>query len=329
MAKPVKGEHCLNCGTATGSANYCSQCGQLNDTRRLSFWELVSESLSNFLAIDGKIFRTLWRVLAKPGKVATDFKNGMRVTYMNPIRFYFLSSLLLITSIQLNRSDVEIIRFKEGDQEYVPKKKDPSSTSSIERSLNLARISEDYKALEDPGLFERLDYLTDYLEESPQSSKAEIFGSLGMEDSFWNDFLYDQALKIEQSRKEGDFSKFNNAFINKLFWILFLFIPVFGLILQLVYWRRDFYYPEHLFFTLYQQSLFFLGASIYNLFFRSPNVLIILMLGFGIHLLLAMRRFYQQSWRKTIFKFVLINISGIFTFGLFFILSAIVVFILL
>ena len=329
MAKPQKGEHCLNCGNQTGDDTYCSNCGQLNDTRRLRFWELVSESLSNFLALDGKIFKTLWLVMSSPGKVAVDFKNGKRVRYMNPVRLYFLCSLLLITSIQLNRSDAEFVQMRADGKEFLPQKTDKPK-NSLETSLDLARITEEYKNSTDRDLLDRLSVMSDYLDASPTSSKAEVFGSLGMEEGFWNNFLFDQALKIEDSRKEGNFSKFNRAFLNKLFWILFLFIPVFGIVLHLMYWRRDYFYPEHLFFTLYQQSLFFLFAGLYNLFVpESPTVFTVLMVSFAIHLIIAMKRFYQQSWRKTLFKFSLINLLGIVAFGIFFLVSAIVVFILL
>ncbi len=327
MRKAVKGEHCLNCGHPTGEAVYCAQCGQLNDTRRLSFWELVSESLSNFLALDGKVFKTLWLLLSKPGQVAADFKAGKRVRYMNPIRFYFLSSLLLISSIQLNRNEAEIIRFSGSDAADLPIKKKESN--SIERSLELARLKEAYQAESNKGPFNRLDYLTDYLEESPQSSKAEVFGAFGMEANFWNDFLFDQAVKVEESRAAGNFNRFNRAFLSKLFWILFLFIPFFGLLLQVIYWRRDYYYPEHLFFTLYQQSIFFILAGLYNFLVENQTVFIVMMMLFASHLLLAMKRFYRQSWRKTLLKFTLINFMGIFAFAVFFVLAALVVFILL
>ena len=329
MAKPLKGPECLNCGHATGDNTYCSNCGQLNDTRRLSFWELVTESLSNFLAFDGKVFRTLWLTLIKPGQVAADFKSGKRVRYMNPIRFYFLSSILLITTIQINRGDPDIIKFTENGEPVELVRKE-NTKSSIGKSIELARLSEAYKKDVNRGFFNRFDYVVDYLDESPESSKQEIFGAYDMEESFWNNFIYDQAIKVADSRKEGNFSKFNRAFLNKLFWILFLFIPVFGLVLQVIYWRRDFYYPEHLFFTLYQQSLFFILAGLYNILFPAQESIFIgILMAFALHLLLAMRRFYQQSWRKTILKFILINISGIAAFGLFFLLSAIVVFILL
>ena len=80
MLKRQKGSECLNCGQDIGDSNYCSNCGQVNDTRRLTFIELIGESLSNFFAVDGRIFRTLRDVLIKPGKRKTRTYGQLRAT---------------------------------------------------------------------------------------------------------------------------------------------------------------------------------------------------------------------------------------------------------
>ena len=92
--------------------------------------------------------------------------------------------------------------------------------------------------------------------------------------------------------------------------MLFYLLPFFALLLKLLYVRRDFYYSEHLVFSIYYYNFFYLAGSIQMLLnqiaFISPFLWII---GFWIYfyMLFGMKRMYQQSWRKTIFKFFLFS----------------------
>lgn len=326
MFKKVKGDFCLNCDTEVKGMNYCPECGQANDTRRLTFISLIGESLSNFLAVDGRIFRTISSVLTKPGQAARLYKEGKRMRFMNPVRFYFLASVLLISSIQFSR-DKEIVKYKiDKDQIQAIERLSPE-----EKRNRQQKVVEQYQALEEPDFFDRFRALTNYLSLDPGENQAEAFVSLGIERSFWNEFAYAQAHKASKfaHNQEDNFEDFNRKLISQLFWILFLFIPLLGEILNLLYFRRDIYYPEHLFFTLYQQGLFFLIAFLLNLITDNEKVFIAFLLAFGLHLMLAMKNFYQQTWSKTVLKFILINIFGIAAFIGFFILALIFVFILL
>ncbi|WP_421754217.1 DUF3667 domain-containing protein [Croceimicrobium sp.] len=326
MLKRQKGSECLNCGQIIGDANFCSNCGQVNDTRRLTFIELIGESLSNFFAVDGRIFRTLKDVLIKPGKVATEFRLGKRVRYMNPVRFYFLASILLITSIQLNR-DANLVN-SNIDQESISRLK---TLSDEERETAIQKAEDKLNKFEDPSIIIRFSAMSDYLIVKPESSKEELFNRLKLEPGFWNDFAFEQAQKTARfgHNQKDNFESFNRELISKLVWILFLFIPILGLVLKLLYFRRDFYYPEHLFFTLYQQGLFFFISFLYNLIIDNQTVFILIILLYGVHLFLAMHRFYGQSWGKTFFKYFLVNLFGLLSFIAFFMLSLVLVFILM
>lgn len=326
MFKRQQGQNCLNCGTQVEGANFCSECGQPNDTRRLTFLELIGESLSNFFAIDGRVFRTVGGVLLRPGGVAQDFRKGKRMRYMNPVRFYFLSSVLLISSIQFSRNTT--IVENSADLEEMA---DLEKMDALEQSAKLFDLAETFRAEEYPGFLKRFRTMTNYLIISPKSSQEEVFLQLDIRAGFWNEFAYAQAAKASQFglNSQDNFKAFNRALISQLFWILFLFIPILGLILKLLYIRRDMYYPEHLFFTLYQQGLFFFLSFFYNLLFENQVLFQIIVVLFGIHLLIAMKNFYGQKWGKTVFKFLLVNLFGILSFAAFFMLALVIVFILI
>lgn len=317
--KRLKNEQCPNCGAFLYQANYCPTCGQENDQRRVSFWQLIADTLSNYLAFDGRLFRTLSGVIFRPGQVAKDYRQGKRQRHMPPVRFYFLASLLLVFSLQINQEEVGLVRWKSSPElAESPAKADKESFSPTELRQSLATTT---------SSLEKIRVLGNYFEERPQASNEEVRQELALTNNFWNAFLVEQGRKIGGlNRGENDF---NHSLMNRLFWILFFFVPVLGLLLKLIYIRRDFYYTEHLFFAFFQQAFFFLLLLFYLLFHLSNDLLPWLILVYGGHLLLALRGFYQQSWLKTILKFFMLNLFSLLSFVLFFLLAALVVFLLM
>jgi len=111
----------------------------------------------------------------------------------------------------------------------------------------------------------------------------------------------------------GNFGKeFEQAFKDNYSKILFFMLPFFALTLKLLYVRGDYFYSEHLVFSIYYYNFAYLGATIQLLLQFLPVDWPSSFLGFWIYfyLLFAMKRMYQQSWMKTIAKFLLF--SGIF-----------------
>jgi len=330
MAKVKKGEYCLNCEAQIEEANYCPNCGQINDTRHLTFGQLISESLSNFLAFDGRFFKTFWTVISKPGRVAREFTQGKRVRYMNPVRFYFLSSLLIIFAIQY-QNDAPLV-LSEESKETTPGiiNIKPDSKEEETASLSELLVSAENE-IEKASSFDKIEFMLSYLRFKPKADAQEVLSALFLPKTFYHKFLFSQAQKINgfNNNKDDNYETFNRAFLNKLFWILFFYIPILGLLLKIIYIRRKINYPEHLFFAFYQQAFFFQLLFVYVIFNLSSLFFSLIIIIYAIHLLIALKSFYAQKWGKTIFKFFLTNLLSIISFALFFVLSAMVVFLTL
>jgi hypothetical protein len=104
---------------------------------------------------------------------------------------------------------------------------------------------------------------------------------------------------------------FTSAFKERFSTVLFYLLPIFALLLKLLYVRRDFYYSEHLVFSIYYYNFFYLAASIYLLVDLIPGMswlATIVILWIIAYLFVAMKRMYKQGWRKTFLKY------GIFLF---------------
>lgn len=88
-------EQCLNCG-ARLAGPYCARCGQkaapINPTVRHLAHELAQELL-NF---DGKIVRSAWLLVTRPGFLTREVFAGRRASYVSPIRLYLVFSIAYI-----------------------------------------------------------------------------------------------------------------------------------------------------------------------------------------------------------------------------------------
>ena len=320
----TKAERCPNCETPLEGENFCPNCGQKNDIRRFTFWHFITESVSHFLAFDGRFFTTLKKLVTRPGIVPKEFIQGKRMKYMNPLRLYFISSIVLLFVAQLSNERVSNkINDTEANEELSVIEKDSIIKEELDGlpglplNLTLDTTSEN-------DLVDKIEQMIDYNKAHPSESAATALENSGIENTFWNRFVYHQASKISNFDNE----EFNKYLRSKMFWVLFFFLPILALLLKLLYVRRDFYYTEHLFFTFYSQAVFFMILTLALFWNATATPIVIGVSIFLIYLYLSMKRFYQQSFTKTFFKLILLNLITIPVFGAFFLLATLVVFIL-
>ena len=96
----IRGNKCLNCGThLTTDDNFCSKCGQVNDTNRLSVKQYFFEYLSGFFDFDNRFLKTVIPLVFKPGFVTKEYVDGKRMKYVNPFQLYLHISILFFLVI--------------------------------------------------------------------------------------------------------------------------------------------------------------------------------------------------------------------------------------
>jgi hypothetical protein len=107
-------------------------------------------------------------------------------------------------------------------------------------------------------------------------------------------------------RQPGSFFK---EFISTVPFAIFFFLPLFTVVLWLVYIRKSYTYTDNLVFSFHTQSFFFILLIISFLIDRVFGVLSIgyAILVFSVYLFLSMRRFYGQGWFKTTLKYFFLN----------------------
>lgn len=91
-----KSNICLNCGN-TFSGKFCNACGEkVYSEHDKSVLHLFEEAFHFVTDFEGKFFNTLKAVLLKPGKLSTDYCNGIRKKYFKPISFFLMVVILYL-----------------------------------------------------------------------------------------------------------------------------------------------------------------------------------------------------------------------------------------
>lgn len=84
---------CKNCD-APIEANYCPQCGQKNIDLERPLPELLGAAVRETLDVDGRVIRTLWTQMRRPGVLTSEYLAGRRRLYSPPLRLYLVISVL-------------------------------------------------------------------------------------------------------------------------------------------------------------------------------------------------------------------------------------------
>jgi hypothetical protein len=110
-------------------------------------------------------------------------------------------------------------------------------------------------------------------------------------------------------------------------WAFFLLLPVFALILKLFYIRRNHYYIQHLIFSIHLHAFIFSIFIFLIVLFGWTNIPMewisaLMLISIPVYIVIAMKRFYGQSWGKVLVKFVGIS----FTYNIVFWIAVILVF---
>lgn len=92
-AAPIARGDCANCGTPL-LGEHCYACGQPVKGLVRHFSSLVGDVLDSVFEWDGRLPRTLWPLLAKPGYLTTEYLVGHRIRYVSPFRLFFFLAVL-------------------------------------------------------------------------------------------------------------------------------------------------------------------------------------------------------------------------------------------
>jgi hypothetical protein len=324
---------CKNCET-NFDGKFCPECGQSVKDYDRPFSFVFYNFAGDFFSFDARFFRTFTALVVKPGFLTKEYFAGRRIKYAPPFRiFIFVSFILFLllqiyttrglttvlnsefdgkkigldsTSLAVADSLIEKV-YTEIDSAYI------STTDSVgsemdgvldsvgENKLNLKINKETLRDTRD--LRTALNKIADWLETELEKEEDPK-----------------QRLKLRMYISNCRSPEQAMAKILKyLSWTFFLLLPIFALILKLVFIRGKHNYMRHLIFSIHFHSFIFLVliliVSLFLLFKGNLEVIsIVLLFSITIYFIIALKKFYKQKTGKAILKYLAVYVIYVVVF---------------
>lgn len=211
----------------------------------------MHEFIGHYLALEGKLGRTLASLLRRPGELTAEFMRGRRVPFVEPLRLYLTMSLIFFALIkicgialpQLSIEDDRAVRVLY--EKKVPHPLAPKGYATLSGSSTLSWSSDTPE--EESEIRAALSWLTK-LGPAWQSNLAHF-----------------SDLPVEERRQ-----RLNQGIRTNLPYMLILALPLFALYMKLAYIGSGRRYAEHLVFAFHVNAFAFLVASLMALMPGSP-----------------------------------------------------------
>jgi Protein of unknown function (DUF3667) len=330
-------KNCLNCN-AQLNGRFCHVCGQENLEPKENFATLANHFFEDVTHFDGKFFSTLKLLLLKPGFLSHEYLLGKRASYLNPIRMYvftaFVFFLVLFSSNSIHTISVEKNkRSYAGKNDSLEERLD-TTTNPAQIKLLEAQLQTAYKKRKIG--FETMDsthslFKIDF-SDLPNTVKAYDSSQLALpiekRDGFFERSFNEKSIDVSEkynTDKNAFVNEFAEHFSHDIPKMMFIFLPLVALVLQLLYFRerKEFYYVSHGIFVIHFYIVAYILMLI-SIFFNWLDhvshwsvfnyLAIVPLLAIFFYLYKAMRNFYKQGRGKTIIKFLLFNIAILILF---------------
>ncbi len=342
-----KEKNCLNCGT-TVVGRFCHVCGQENVIPKETFWHMVAHFFYDITHFDSNFFHTVHHLILRPGFLSKEYMLGRRSKYLHPVRMYVFTSaifFLLFFSLFKPESTVGGNLDKPLDSkqraDYIVKlqnrlKKD-SANKVLKAKLDLFKdtsrkvTGDDILKDETEGL--RLSFTDVSYKTVDEYDSLQKKLPISERDGWFKKRLTKKEIEINNKYRndpEETSKKFSESILHRLPYMLFVSLPLFALILKLVYIRRkQFYYADHGVFTIHIYIFTFLLLMVVFGLNSLENatgwnfisfLVAALFIGLFFYLYKAMRNFYGQKRAKTFFKFLIVSLFSLLMLLILFIL---------
>lgn len=309
---------CRNCGAVADGA-FCPACGQETKAALPRLGEFVREAAGRYVALDGRLWKTLGGLLLRPGYLTREYLAGRRRRYIRPSRLFLFTSLVffLLLRVELLLNEPEVLKIDpSGDvvlrpgapaQERKPVAPQGEAAGGAAKAGGSAAAAKGAAGAKrsEPGagitVDDGLDVRVLGSEFPAASERLKHFDALSREE--------------KEARITDGLLRFGP-------YAMFVLVPAFAALLKLVYLggrrrhpNRPRLYSEHMVLAAHNHAFLFMAIAAAVLA-PIPLARAAAIVWMGVYIALSMRRVYGGSWLGIFARASLLGISYLVLFGL-------------
>ncbi|MFT4863721.1 MAG: hypothetical protein ACI95C_002955 [Pseudohongiellaceae bacterium] len=306
---------CSNCRCPL-QGDFCSACGQPDKDVKRPLLNLLKELVDVIFELDGRAYRTVLFLFARPGFLSKEYVEGRRASYTPPLRLFLILSILLFFSISFNN-------FIDGLDTSVANLETAAAASPI--GVGDSQTSPSVGDATDgdatpSGATDDEEIASDLQEIEAVITELVLPLISADANSRLINFIISQT-ETNYRRIREDPSEFISDSLEYITAFLLLMMPLMAVIQKILYIRSKHFYVEHFILTLHNHTFlvlvalisFPLGAaessSVWIINWPAGLLSIAMNIWVVAYLFLSMKRFYSGGYLLTALKFITATVT--------------------
>ncbi len=294
---------CRNCGYSFSGftapqPKFCPQCGQDTHPHAPSFWAFVHEFITHYVALEGKLWKTLGLLFLLPGQLTRHYSAGRKLQYVAPLRLYITASFLFFLVVKVAGFGNIVTTTSTTTTPDAQSATQSAGSSTVAMPPTLKKgltvgvnASAPANALPIPKELLNAPVHTNF-ECKPDDSVC-----LWLEDHL--------KAKWEGKTSADAIAALKAAVISNLPFAMFFMLPVFAGLTYWLYWRRGLYFGEHMVYAMHVHAFAFF-TLLTKAFLPRVAGDIVLSLSL-IYYFIAMQRYFGGRWWATGLRYALVG----------------------
>jgi len=330
MSNASKLDNCANCDTPL-TGHFCSNCGQEAVLHHASTREFLHEFIGHYVALEGKLWGSLKRLMFQPGELTNEYIRGRRVRYVQPLRMYLTFSVLFFALLKFTSDGDTHVEKQTNGQKIaatavkaatppLPQGADSEASRSAARDaleeMTREMAAEDAKSDIRAAKVERTHVRHEDSAVDMDINEEYIDGKLEH-----LPLLRRQWHALNQLPPEEQVKVFKNGMNHYAPYAIFCLMPVFALMLKVLYLGSGRRFGEHMLFALHTNAFAFLMFSVILLAHVGLLQFVLWCWLIG-YLPWAMRRVYHSSRFGTFLRWTVLMLFYAISLGLAVLISA-------
>ncbi|MFC5480431.1 DUF3667 domain-containing protein [Massilia suwonensis] len=296
---------CPNCGTLI-AGKFCQGCSQPAHLHVPSAREFIHEFIAHYVALEGKLWKSVALLLFRPGRLTRDYIEGKRVRYVEPLRLYLSFSIIFFAvfkfgGVHLGNTEPDTTPPQQVEASAAQKAgRNDATVAAAARAREQER--EERRRARPKNENGDLITLDEGDDAKAEKLAASVHPALGKKVAHFFQ-LPEKERKAALLRALSSYSPY----------AIFALMPVFAALLKLLYLGSGRRYGEHLLFALHTNAFAFLALSLWLLI---PDFIPLVGLGLWIWLVFylptAMRKVYGGGRLITALRWIVLMTMHLF-----------------